>query len=200
MLALVPGTLFFLFVHLRRKEQVMTVVPAFVLLSSVAIVELRGRLQGMRPRLWGAIAGAIVGLNGLFFLFGPVDMPTARNTLHWNADLAARLSFIRAHFDPETTAVLTHPYYMRLGEVYLRDYRERQLGVRVREEPYTLENDIQTLVLLDNEVYRKPGQDEGFTRHPLSNGSSIRSRTWEPGQQLQVTTRTSALAGDGASD
>ena len=197
LLAVLPGTLFFLLVHLRRKEQVMTVIPAFVLLASVAMVDLGHRFKGSPAKNWGFVTGTIVVLNGLFFLFGPADLPTARNIFDWNADFRGRLAFVRDRFDPSTTAILTHPYNTRLGEVYFGDYREQRLGERVGDNPMALDPRVTTLVLLDNKVFRNPGQDDGFIEHELANGSTIRSRTWPPDRQLWVSKYTSGFVEDG---
>ena len=192
-LTLLPGMLVFLLVHLRRKEQVMTIIPAVVMLTTVAIAGLSERWHQASSKKRHRLAAIIIILNGLFFLLGPSSLPTARNILEHNADTAARLDFIRNSFNPETTAILTHPYSVRLGEVYYPDFQERWLGTRVTEEQLVLDEKVDTLVLLDDRVFRKEGQDDGFTEHPLIPGTVVRSRSWEPGQRLWVTKFTSGI-------
>lgn len=193
LLALLPGVLFFLFVHVRRKEQVMTVIPACMLLGSLALAELGNRLRRFHPQALAMATAAIVALNTGFFLLGPSSLPTARNIQEHNRDAALRLTFIRNHFDPATTAILTHPYSVRLGAVYFPDFQEPWLGTRVTQEPLMLAEQINSLVLLDEKVFRKAGQDEGFTHHVLGAGVVVRSRSWQPNQRLWVTESTSDL-------
>ena len=190
-LSVLPGFLFFLLVHLRRKAQTMTIMPGFILLAALAIVSFSEHIwQGKRQR-WAFVTAIIVSLNGLFFVFGPTGVPTAREISSFDAKFIEPIEFIQKNFAPETTAILSHPLYKRLVPVYLREYQQPHLSSLVannREQPQILTAPVDTLVLLDKKIFRNPEQSKDFQELVLPSGKMIRYLTWSQDQQLEVTT------------
>ncbi len=190
-LSVLPGFLFFLLVHLRRKAQTMTIMPGFILLAALAIVSFSEHIwQGKRQR-WAFVTAIIVSLNGLFFVFGPTGVPTAREISSFDAKFIEPIEFIQKNFAPETTAILTHPLYKRLVPVYLREYQQPHLSSLVannREQPQILTSTVDTLVLLDKKIFRNPEQSKDFQELVTPSGKMIRYLTWSEDQQLEVTT------------
>ena len=194
MLSILPGGLYFLLVHLRRKDQAFTIMPGFILLASYSLVALGERLQSRYRYALVWVIGIAVGLNGLFFLLGPDELPTARELRNYDIDYGSSIEYIRETFLPETTAVLTHPYSRRLTEIYFPDYQEPQLSIRVSDQPMPLAPHVRTLVLLGSKVFRKPGQDDGFQTEIVSDhGTVVRYRTWDEGESLWITGRSTEL-------
>ncbi|ELS04781.1 hypothetical protein Xen7305DRAFT_00045170 [Xenococcus sp. PCC 7305] len=189
--SVLPGLLFFLLVHLRRKAQAMTIMPGFILLAALAIVSFSEHIWPGKRQRWAFVTAVIIGLNGLFFLFGPVGVPTAREIRSFDAKFIEPIEFIQENFDPETTAILTHPLYKRLVPVYLREYQEPDLSSLVagdREKPQILTSPVDTLVLLDKKIFRNPEQSKDFQKLAMPSGREIRYLTWSKDQESQVTT------------
>ncbi|MEM9273850.1 MAG: hypothetical protein AAGA80_12910 [Cyanobacteria bacterium P01_F01_bin.143] len=188
--SILPGLLFFLLVHLRRKAQAMTIMPGFILLAALAIVSFSEHIFPGKRQRWALVTAIIVGLNGLFFVFGPVGVPTAREIRTFDAKFIEPIEFIQENFAPETTAILTHPLYKRLVPVYLREYQEPHLSSLVagdRTKPQILISPIDTLVLLDKKIFRNPEQTQDFQTLAMPSGKKIRYFTWSEDQQLEVT-------------
>ena len=190
-LSVLPGFLFFLLVHLRRKAQTMTIMPGLILLAALAIVSFSEHIwQGKRQR-WALLTAVIISLNGLFFVFGPVGVPTSREIRSFDAKFIEPIEFIQENFDPETTAILAHPLYKRLVPVYLREYQQPHLSSLVadyRDRPQILTAPVNTLVLLDKKIFRNPEQSKDFQELVMPSGKMLRYLTWSQDQQLQVTT------------
>ena len=190
-LSVLPGFLFFILVHLRRKAQSLTIMPGFILLAALAIVSFSEHIwQGKRQR-WALLTAVIISLNGLFFVFGPVGVPTWREIRSFDAKFIEPIEFIQENFDPETTAILAHPLYKRLVPVYLREYQQPHLSSLVadyRDRPQILTSTVDTLVLLDKKIFRNPEQSKDFQNLVMPSGKIIRYLTWSEDQQLQVTT------------
>ncbi|HEY9615340.1 MAG TPA: glycosyltransferase family 39 protein [Microcoleaceae cyanobacterium] len=190
---LVPGVMYFTFVHLQRQGHTFTVMPAFVLLAGLAIVGLGDRLEKQYRHAGLMLMAAIVSLNALFFLFAPSSIRSLHSIQAFDTKFTERIEFVRANFPPESTAVLAQKHYGRLPDVHLPEFQERHLSRLVEGQPILLPAQVRTLVLLDNKIYRKPGQDEGFEKLTLPSGSTIRYRTWAEEQRLEVTKFTSKL-------
>ncbi len=190
-LSVLPGFLFFLLVHLRRQGQTLTIMPGFILLAALAIVNFSNSLWPGKRQRWALLTAVIVSLNGLFFLFGPVGVSTRREIVNFDARFIEPIEFIQENFDPETTAILTHPQYKRLVPLYLREYQQPHLSSQVadfRDRPQILTAPVNTLVLLDKRVLRNPEQSKDFQTLVMPSGTSLRYLNWSPDQQLQVTT------------
>ena len=206
-LSIAPGILYFLFVHLRRKAHTLTIMPGLILLGALAIVWLSKHLyrqntvnkypwQKSRRHFWIWLTAIIVSLNGLFFLLGPLGVPTWREIRSYDAKFLEPMAVIRERFAPETTAILSHPLHKRIVAVYLPEYQQPHLSSQVAaapDQPHVLPLPINTLVLLDRKVLRNPGQDDGFQKIVMSSGKILRYRSWSSPQQLQVTATSSQL-------
>ncbi len=190
-LSVLPGFLFFILVHLRRKAQSLTIMPGFILLAALAIVSFSEHIWKGKRQRWALLTAVIVSLNGLFFVFGPVGVPTWREIRSFDAKFIEPIEFIQENFDPETTAILAHPLYKRLVPVYLREYQQPHLSSLVadyRDQPQVLTSTVNTLVLLDKKIFRNPEQSKDFQELVMPSGKMIRYLTWSQDQQLQVTT------------
>ncbi len=192
-LSIVPGLMYFIFVHLRRKSQTLTVMPAVIVMAGLTVVWLGDRFQKHNRHAWVLLTTAIVSLNGLFFLVGPEGLPTARDIGNFNTELTERIEFVQENFPAETTAILTRDYYSRIVSLYLRDYQEPRLADRLGDDPILVSPHVRTLVLLDDKVFNQPGQDAGFQKLVMPSGNTIRYRTWLAEQRLQLT-KTSTRA------
>lgn len=190
---LLPGGMYFTFVHLQRQSHTFTVMPAFVLLAGLAVVGLSDRLEKRYRYAGWLLIAAIVTLNLLFFLFAPSSIRSLQSIRSFDQKFTERIEFVRANFPPESTAVLAQKHYGRLPDVHLPEFQERYLSRLVEQQPILLPEQVRTLVLLDNKIYRKPGQDEGFEKLTLPSGRTIRYRTWSDEQRLEVTKFTSKL-------
>ncbi len=190
-LSVLPGFLFFILVHLRRKAQSLTIMPGFILLAALAIVSFSEHIWKGKRQRWALLTAVIISLNGLFFVFGPVGVPTWREIRSFDAKFIEPIEFIQENFDPETTAILAHPLYKRLVPVYLREYQQPHLSSKVadyRDQPQVLTSPVNTLVLLDKKIFRNPEQSKDFQELVMPSGKMIRYLTWSQDQQLQVTT------------
>ena len=196
-LSIIPGACFFLLVHLRRKAQSLTIMPGFILLGALALVSFSEHFsKGKRLQRWAFITTVIVSLNGLFFLFGPTGVPTWREIRSFDTKFLEPIAFIQENFDPQTTAILSHPLYKRLVAVYLPEYRQPALSSLVadnRDRPQVLTVPVDTLVLLDNRILRNPEQSKDFQQLVMPSGNTIRYLTWSGERQLEVTTETVQL-------
>ena len=191
-MSVLPGLLFFLLVHLRRKGQTLTIMPGFILLAALAIVSFSESLWPRKRQRWALLTAVIVSLNGLFFLFGPDEVSTWREIRNFDARFIEPIEFIQENFDPETTAILSHPQYKRLVPIYLREYQQPHLSSQVadfRDRPQILTTPVDTLVLLDKRVLRNPEQTKDFQTLVMPSGTTIRYLTWPQDKQLQVTTK-----------
>ncbi|MGI0487266.1 ArnT family glycosyltransferase [Pantanalinema rosaneae CENA516] len=190
---LFPGVMYFTFVHLQRQGHTFTVMPAFLLLAGLAIVGLGDRLEKQYRHAGLLVVAAIVSVNALFFLLAPSSIRSLHSIQAFDTKFTERIEFVRANFPPESTAVLAQKHYGRLPDVHLPEFQFRHLSRLVERQPIVLPKQVRTLVLLDNKIYRKPGQDEGFEKLSLPSGSTIRYRTWSENQHLEVTKFTSKL-------
>ena len=191
-MSVLPGFLFFLLVHLRRKGQTLTIMPGFILLAALAIVSFSESLWPKKRQRWALLTAVIVSLNGLFFLFGPDEVSTWREIRNFDARFIEPIEFIQENFDPKTTAILSHPQYKRLVPIYLREYQQPHLSSQVadfRDRPQILTTPVDTLVLLDKRVLRNPEQTKDFQTLVMPSGTTIRYLTWPQDKQLQVTTK-----------
>lgn len=174
LLAIAPGFLYFLAVHIKRQGHSFTIMPALIILAAVAIVGLVQTLEPRYPRAWAIVLALVIGGNAAFFLFGPAEFRTRAKIQAFDRTYVERLAVIRANFPPATTAVLASKPYGRLPEVYLPDYVFPNLSDRRSEIPVSLPAQTRTLVLLDDKIYSKPEQDRGFQKLPLSGKGYLR--------------------------
>lgn len=191
---LFPGIMYFTFVHLQRQGHTFTVMPAFILLAGLAVVGVGDRLEKHHRHAGLVVMAVIASLNALFFLLAPSSIRSLQSIRSFDDKFTERIEFVRANFPPESTAVLAQKHYGRLPDVHLPEFQERHLSRLVEQQPILLPAQVRTLVLLDNKIYRKPGQDEGFEQLTLPSGRTIRYRTWSENQRLEVTKFTSKLA------
>lgn len=206
-LSFIPGMLYFLFVHLRRKSQTFTIMPGIMMMAGLTIVWLGDRWQIQKPDFfttlstvisrifqksvvisgWGVLTAAIITINGLFFLLGPAGMPTAQDIRVFNQDISERIEFVRDRFPPETTVILTRHYYYRLVDLYLSDYQLQGLSHDLGPEAIIVPPNVDTLVLLDNRIFPEPTQTPSFQTLEMPSGNQMRYITLSEDFQLQLT-------------
>ncbi|MEB3883450.1 hypothetical protein [Lyngbya sp. CCY1209] len=185
--ALIPGLLYFSLVHLRRKPQTFTIMPAVLIMGGLTMVWWGDRLSKYHRQAWAIVTAAIVGLNGLFFLFGPPGMPTAGELRRFNLDVGERIEFVRDRFPPETTVVLTRDYYYRLMDLYFQNYQLPDLSHDLDEDAIVLPPHIRTLVLFDDRIFSEPGQAENFQTMNMPSDRPIRYLNWLPEWQVKLS-------------
>jgi len=174
LLAIVPGFLYFLAVHIKRQGHSFTIMPALIILAGIAIVLLVQILEPRYPKAWPIVLTLVIGGNTAFFLWGPAEFRTRAKIQDFDRTYVERLAVIRANFPPATTAVLASKPYGRLPEVYLPDYVFPNLSDRRSEIPVVIPTQAETLVFLDDKIYSKPEQDRGFQSLPLANNKALR--------------------------
>jgi hypothetical protein len=185
LLWIIPGLVYLIFLHIQRHGHAFTIVPAWTLLAAVALVGCADLLQKYhRHAGWWLIVG-VIGGTALVFPFAPSHYRTWETIRRYDLKYSERIEFVRSRFSPETTAVLAHPFYGRLPDLYLPNFQERHLSRLVKNRTVTLPPQVRTLVLLDNKIYK--GKDDGFETLRLPQGGKIRYRTWSPEQRLKLT-------------
>ena len=190
--SVIPGACFFLLVHLRRKAQTLTIMPGFILLGALAIVSFSDHFWKGKRQRWAFLTATIVSLNGLFFLFGPLGVPTWREIRSFDAKFIEPMTIIRENFDPKTTAILSHPLHKRMVAVYLKEYQQPHLSSRVANNPnipQVVTSPVNTLILLDRKILRNPEQSKDFQKLVMPSGKTLRYLTWSEDKQLEVTTQ-----------
>lgn len=181
---LTPGTVYLLFVHIQRYGHAFTVIPAYLILAALAIVQLGDWLKRFHPQAGIGLAAIVIGFNVCTFVAGPAQFRTWASIHEFDTKFTRRIEFIRSHFPSATTAVVAPVHLGRLPAVYLSEFQVPQLSRWLANHPVVLPPHVNTLVLLDREMYE---QDPRFTKIPLPIDGKLRYLIWETGQQLKVT-------------
>lgn len=131
-----PGLLFFLFVHIRQPGHSFVMMPALLLTLGFVLTEWLPQVfrQWRHSRRWAyALVGMLLLTNVLFFLAAPPVLFGVRRvvttTPSWptirarDVSLGTRIAYIRAHFPPAGTVLLSSGFDFRHPDYYLREYR-----------------------------------------------------------------------------
>jgi len=110
---LVPAAAFYLFGHMARKGYVMTLMPVLLVLAAANAPRLSARFH-MRGR-WVVAAVAVANACLYAALYPPQDRQDVEA-------LRAKLTAIRANFEPEDTAIVDFPDFRLVG-YYLPEYQ-----------------------------------------------------------------------------
>jgi hypothetical protein len=112
-----PAILIFVVLHIGEPGYVLSVLPGLYVLAAIGIDRAVWvpRLPGR-----GALASALFA-PAVVFLWSPAPFSHDSITGH-DAALAARVTFVRQHYPPETTLVLAREDYL-LVRYYLPEYR-----------------------------------------------------------------------------
>jgi hypothetical protein len=112
-----PALLIFVVLHIGEPGYVLSVLPGFYVLAAVGID--RAAWVPRLPRR-AVLASALLA-PAVVFLWIPAPFSKDTITGH-DAALAARVSFVRQHYPPETTLLLAREDYL-LVRYYLSEYR-----------------------------------------------------------------------------
>ncbi len=118
---LVPGLFFYVYVHIGEWGYVLSVLPGLYVLVAVLVYRLVLQLRGQALVGWRAIAAALVLVPALLFLLTPLRFSRAALADHDRA-IVDRVSYVRAHFDPQSTIVLAREDFLQ-ARYYLPEYR-----------------------------------------------------------------------------
>ncbi len=187
----VPGLLFFLFVHIRQPGHSFVIMPALLLTLSFVLAEWLPRvtLQWPRPRRWAyALIGLLLLVNVVFFLTAPPFLFGARHvvtttpswpTIHQrDISLETRIAYIRAHFPPTGTVLLSFGVDFRHPDYYLREYQT----IHYDQSPVTLPDNTERVVLFGNGLTGGAGA-QNVT---LADGEPLYCLNLSPGQEVVV--------------
>jgi len=193
---ILPATGYFTIIHLRQPGHTFTILPAFLLLTGLAIVSLSCERGPFRRNVWIGATAAVVIVNTLFFLIGPTylfgDTRMLFTTPTWNAIhdydtyVTVRLNTIRGAFSPEETAVLARGRNFRLPDFYLSDFQLPSLSHMLNSSPVRLEDPIHTLVILDDWTLPELPPSVTLQSVPLPNGEHLSYITWDETQVVKV--------------
>lgn len=196
---IVPGLAYFALIHIRQPGHTFTIMPAFIIVTGIAIAVIsRGWADGAR-RVWIVMTAIVVGCNSLFFLHGPPNLfgssrsifstPTWASIREYDTDVTQRLEAIRKTFRPEETVVLAGSRNYRLPDFYLRDFQLPSLSHYLGDDVdvIILPEHVHTLVLFDDSVLPQLSVGSHLRSLPLSGGRSIRYVTWDEGQRVTLS-------------
>jgi len=179
---IMPSLLFFAFIHIRQPGHTFTFMPAVLLILSFVLLE--GIPQAIRQwrhsERWGyALAGLVILFNMGFFLIAPPFLfgirrvtsttpgwPTIRRR---DISLDTRIKYIRTHFSPTTTALLSSGVDFRHPDYYLRDYFILRYDSNSALTPVTLPDSIETVIFFGEGL----NEGEGARAIELPNGEQL---------------------------
>lgn len=196
-----PASAYFVFVHLKQAGHTFTIMPAFIILVSLAIASLRQVTRHGR-RVWIVVVALVVVGNSLCFLLGPASLfgssrmiftpPTWAAIHEYDTGVTARLEAIRESFRPEDTVVLAAGRNYRLPDFYLQDFQLTSLSHELGDDvdSIILPEHVHTLVLFDDSVMPKLVTAPYLQTLPLVGGKSLRYIEWDRDQQVTLTKTT----------
>ncbi len=117
---LAPGLAFYVAVHIGEWGYVLSVLPALYVVTAALLARPLGTLAV--PRAAWAVLATLIALApaGLFVLGG--DRFSAAALAHHDRAIAARVAYVREHFPPDRTILLTREDYLTV-RYYLPEYR-----------------------------------------------------------------------------
>lgn len=132
---LTPVLLFYTWVHIGDPGYAFTFTPALLLLAARFTVELPrwvGRrlpsgIRSLARFVTPALVLAVVLFNTGLFLFRPLPL-TASGIRRQDATIDAKIAYVRATSDPQTTLLIAYESY-RHWLLYLPEYRVRFVDV-----------------------------------------------------------------------
>lgn len=193
---ILPATGYFTIIHLRQPGHTFTILPAFLLLTGLAIVSLSCERGSFRRNVWIGVTAVVVIANALFFLVGPTylfgDTRMLFTTPSWNSIrdydtyVSYRLNTIREVFSPQETAVIASGRNFRLPDFYLSDFQLPSLSHIIDTSPVTLAEPIRTLVIFDDSVLSQLHTNVSVQSVPLPDGEHLRYITWDETQVVEL--------------
>jgi hypothetical protein len=195
---ILPAAAFLVFVHLMQAGHTFTIMPAIIILMSLAIASVR-RATAQGQRNWTALLALTVLCNGLFFLIGPASLfgstritfiPPTRAAIHeHDSDIAERLDVIRATFRPEETVVLAAGRNYRLPDFYLAEFQMSSLSHELGDDvdSIVLPENIHVLVLFDDAVMPQLSSAPGLRTLRVGEEGRLRYITWNQDQLVTLS-------------
>ncbi|MEK7284909.1 MAG: hypothetical protein AAB114_03500, partial [Chloroflexota bacterium] len=116
-----PALAFYVVVHIGEWGYVLSVLPGLYVLVAAGAERLVRATPPALVSWWRAAAIAVVLVPAMLFVGGADRFSAAALARHDDA-LAARTTYVRDHFAPETTIVLAREDYL-LVRYYLPEYR-----------------------------------------------------------------------------
>jgi hypothetical protein len=194
---IVPGAVYFTFVHLKQPGHTFTIMPAFIIVAGLATVVVGRDLAKHSPHAWMTVTALVVVCNALLFLLGPSNLfgssrsifstPTWASVREYDVDVGDRLETIRETFRAEDTAVFAGSRYFRLPDFYLKDYQRPSLSHELDEQSIILPEHVHTLVLFDDSVLPQLSTGSFLRLLPLPGGKSMRYVTWDESEQARLS-------------
>jgi len=194
-----PGLAYFVLIHIRQPGHTFTIMPAFIIVTGVAIAVISRNWADDARRVWIIMTILVVGCNSVFFLLGPpnlfgssrsiLSMPTWASIREYDMDVTQRLKAIREMFRPEETVVLAGSRNHRLPDFYLRDFQLPSLSHYLGDDVdfIALPEHVHTLVLFDDSMLPQISVDSHLRSLPLPGGRSVRYVTWDEGQRVTLS-------------
>jgi len=165
----------------RAPGHTFSFLPALIILVGTGAAVLRRDLSGSRRALpvLISIMGTVSVANMLFFLAAPpflfgvrrvaLTTPSWTTIQYRDISLGTRIAYIRTHFSPTTTALLSSGVDFRHPDYYLRDYFILRYDSNSALTPVTLPDGIETVVLFGEGL----NEGEGARAIELPNGEQL---------------------------
>jgi len=126
-----PPLAVYLALHIGDWGYVLSVMPALYVLGGRTLDAMMRAVAPRRGLAFAAAWPALVVVPGLAFMFGTLPFGASAIATH-DAELAARVAFVREQFEPRSTLILTREDFL-LVRYYLPEFRARQYD----PEPFT---------------------------------------------------------------
>ncbi|GAB4524263.1 MAG: hypothetical protein Fur0018_07680 [Anaerolineales bacterium] len=202
-----PGLFYLTVIHIRQPGHTFTILPGVMLLTALATADSEqwsalNRLPSIGHRLTSpacALASILLLANIAFFRFAPpylfgiqrmlFNTPSANAIRQYDAYVMPRLTAIREHFGPTSTAVLANGRNFRLPAYYLPNFQALDLSARfdVGVVDTILQPPIHTLVFFDADIIPPLEEDLPPKTLSLPDGSTLTYIQWPPERSVDVS-------------
>ena len=126
-----PALAVYLALHIGDSGYVLSVLPGLYVLGGRALEALVRAIPARRTVVLAASWSAVIAAPAVAFVFGTLPFGATAIATH-DAELLARVAFVREEFAPRSTLILTREDFL-LVRYYLPEYRARQYD----PEPFT---------------------------------------------------------------
>lgn len=197
MLWIIPGLAYFVLIHIRQPGHTFTIMPAFLIVTGIAIAVISQSETDSARRIWIVMTAIVVVCNSLFFLLGPPNLfgssrsifstPTRAAINKYDTDVTQRLEAIRKTFRPEETVILAGSRNFRLPDFYLREFQLTSLSYQLGQEVIVLPEHVHTLVLFDDSMLPQLSVDFPLRSLSLPGGESMQYVIWDESQRVTLS-------------
>lgn len=119
---IVPPLLFYIAIHIGEWGYLLSVLPAFYVLTAALLAPLVRQARGTARIAVSIVAAACVASGALVFLYVPEPRFSATALREHDRVLAAKVAYVREHFPSDTTIILAREDYLHV-RYYLGQYR-----------------------------------------------------------------------------